>query len=62
MVCAGTIAFGRDESVSQSYKIKIGNKVEQAQHLLLTRIFDKHGLGSKSGTKIFVEGYGEEVS
>ncbi len=50
-----TIAFGRYENISQSSKIKIGNEIEQAQHLLLTRFFDKHGLGSINGTKIFVE-------
>ncbi len=50
-----TIAFGRYEAPSKSKKIKIGNKFEQVQHLLLTRIFDKHGFGSVKGTKNFIE-------
>lgn len=49
------IAFGRQEAASKSKKIRIGNKFEQAQHLLLTRIFDKHGFGSVKGTKTFIE-------
>lgn len=49
------IAFGRHERHSKSSKIKIGNKFEQARHLLLTRIFDRHGYGSTRGTKLFVE-------
>lgn len=50
-----TIAYGRYEGSSKSNKIKIGNKFEQAQHLILTRIFDKHGFGSVKGTNIFIE-------
>ncbi|MFZ1705232.1 MAG: glycosyltransferase [Saprospiraceae bacterium] len=49
------IAFGRYEGSSKSKKIKIGNKFEQAHHLLLTRIFDKHGFGSVLGTKLFIK-------
>lgn len=50
-----TIAFGRYEAASVSEKIKIGTRWEQAHHLIITRIFDKHGLGSISGTKTLIK-------
>lgn len=44
------IAFGRNESHSQSKKIKIGNNLDIAWHGLETRVFDRHGLASKRAT------------
>lgn len=45
------IAFGRKERESQSNKIKIGNQWDFFWHLLLTRLFDRHGLASKRATR-----------
>lgn len=47
------IAYGRGK-VSKRYKgktYKIGNKRDIALHLLESRLFDKHGFGSKKATK-----------
>jgi len=50
------IAFGRDENRnSSSSKIKIGSKKDFYSHILLTRIWDKHGFGSLNETKKFLE-------
>ena len=48
------IAYGRKEIQSSSKTIRIGNKISLYQHVLLTRIFDKHGLGSVKSTKKFL--------
>ena len=48
------VAFGRNESQSHSKTLKIGNKVSLYKHVFLTRIFDKHGLGSVKSTKEFL--------
>jgi glycosyltransferase involved in cell wall biosynthesis len=45
------IAFGRGNQKSQSQLIRIGNKLNMVLHLLITRLFDRHGFGSKRATK-----------
>jgi len=49
------IAFGRNERPSQSELIKIGNDWDMIFHGLQTRLFDRHGLASKSATKKLVQ-------
>lgn len=49
------IAIGRKERPSNSKIIKIGNDIDLVQHALKTRIFDRHGFGSKKATKKFIE-------
>jgi putative colanic acid biosynthesis glycosyltransferase len=44
------IAYGRNDRPSQSELIKIGNDWDIKMHGLQTRLFDKHGLGSRSAT------------
>lgn len=48
------IAYGRSidglDNVSASQLIKIGSKPEIWRHVVATRLFDKHGLGSDSAT------------
>jgi putative colanic acid biosynthesis glycosyltransferase len=48
------IAFGRNERPSASELIKIGNDWDIKFHGFQTRLFDRHGLGSKSATKELV--------
>ncbi len=45
------IAFGRYPRKIVSETIKIGNQADQFKHVLLTRVFDKHGFGSAQATK-----------
>lgn len=45
------IAYARDNQPSQSKVIKIGDKVDLFKHVILTRITDRHGFGSKRATK-----------
>lgn len=45
------IVYGRDDRPSQSELIKIGNDWDIKMHGVQTRLFDRHGLGSKSATK-----------
>jgi putative colanic acid biosynthesis glycosyltransferase len=49
------IAFGRKENPSKSVKIEIGNKKDFFLHTLKTRLFDKHGFGSKKATGKFLK-------
>ena len=49
------IAYGRNARPSASETIKIGNCIDQAYHLLQTRLSDRHGLYSISATKEFVK-------
>ncbi len=49
------IAYGRYSMPSQSISIRIGNRLSIASHLLLTRMFDMHGLGSKFATVRFLQ-------
>jgi len=55
------IAYGRNDRPSQSELIKIGNDWDIKMHGFQTRLFDKHGLGSKSAT-IELIGKIEEIS
>jgi putative colanic acid biosynthesis glycosyltransferase len=49
------IAFGRDVPMNCNTSIKIGNKFDNYVHVAKTRIFDKHGFGSKKATKEFID-------
>lgn len=52
------IAYGRDFYVpeeAKKYAVPIGNKFSFIHHALITRLFDKHGLGSKIATKKFLK-------
>lgn len=52
------IAYGRTSAVPDSgkkYAIRIGNDLDCRIHALQTRLFDKHGFGSKSATKKFLK-------
>ena len=48
------IAFGRGTRPSQSNLIRIGNRFDIAKHGLKTAVFDRHGFGSSSATKAFI--------
>lgn len=48
------IAYGRNVTFSKSSLIKIGNRYDIYNHLLQTRLFDKHGLGSVKATRAFI--------
>jgi len=48
------IAYGRGEALNCSHAIKIGSKVDNYAHVMTTRIFDRHGFGSKKATKGFI--------
>ncbi|WP_185287526.1 glycosyltransferase [Chryseobacterium lactis] len=45
------IAYARDNLPSRSKTIKIGNKFDLIWHVLLTRITDRHGFGSRLATE-----------
>lgn len=51
------IAYGRNKAynIENQYTIKIGSKLDQFWHLLKTRIFDRHGFGSKLATKKLIK-------
>jgi glycosyltransferase involved in cell wall biosynthesis len=49
------IAYARNEGDSKSKKIKIGTKFDVYLHVLVTRLFDRHGLGSGISTKRFIQ-------
>lgn len=44
------IAYGREARESDSKTIKIGSTYSIYKHVLITRLFDKHGLGSKAAS------------
>ena len=48
------IAFGRGTPMNCDTPIRIGTKWDTYAHVVLTRIFDKHGLGSKRATREFL--------
>lgn len=48
-------AYGRNEMPSKSKLLKIGNNVDIKIHGLKTRLFDRHGFGSKKATIKLVE-------
>jgi len=49
------IAYGRGNRPSASKLIKIGNNWEQELHGLQTRLFDRHGFGSRLATEKFIK-------
>lgn len=49
------IAYGREEPKNCDSAIRIGRDFDVYSHALLTRIFDKHGFGSKKATLEFIE-------
>ena len=49
------IAYGRNDRPSSSTKIKIETKWSIYLHVLKTRLFDRHGFGSKKATKKFIK-------
>ena len=49
------IAYGRYANHTQSKSIKIGNKWDIYYHVLITRLFDKHGTASRNATKKLIE-------
>lgn len=48
-------AYGRDMKESTSKSIKIGNAFSFRWHVLMTRLFDTHGLWSKHATRQFIQ-------
>lgn len=49
------IGYGRHFRPSRSETIKIGNRLDQAFHLLQTRFFDRHALASAKATETFID-------
>lgn len=49
------IAYGRGTAPEGIDSIKIGSKLDNYTHVFKTRVFDKHGFGSISATKKFIE-------
>ncbi|MFX0558405.1 glycosyltransferase [Maribacter sp. CXY002] len=49
------LAYGRKEGKSTSQLFKIENKLGNFYHLVMTRLTDKHGLGSTNATKKFIK-------
>ena len=49
------IAFGRGNQSSQSNLIRIGSKMDSFLHGLRTRLFDRHGFGSKKATQQLIQ-------
>lgn len=49
------IAYGRDNEVNCNNSIKIGSKIDNYFHVLMTRLFDKHGFFSKKATIEFLK-------
>ena len=52
------IAYGRDSYVPEKYSkyaVRIGSDLDIRIHGVLSRLFDAHGLGSKSATKKFLK-------
>lgn len=49
------IVYGRHERSSKSELIKIGSACDVNYHVLQTRLFDRHGLGSKRATLELIE-------
>lgn len=48
------IAYGRMANPSKSNLIRIGTKWDVYWHVIKTRLFDKHGFGSKRATRVFI--------
>ncbi|MEC5171974.1 glycosyltransferase [Chryseobacterium nepalense] len=49
------IAYGRENLPSKSSVFPIGNKLDVLQHVLLTRLTDKHGFGSVKATANLID-------
>lgn len=49
------IAYGRDSAPEKYRSIRIGNEKDFYLHALLTRLFDRHGFGSKKATEKFLK-------
>lgn len=49
------IAYGREAKESKSHLFHIGSMLDERWHGVETRLFDKHGLGSKMATKRLLE-------
>lgn len=49
------IAYGRDDARGCDTSIRIGNKFDNYMHAVKTRLFDKHGFGSKRATIEFIK-------
>lgn len=49
------IAYGRDLPKNCENAIRIGRKIDNYTHVAKTRIFDKHGFGSKRATEEFIK-------
>lgn len=49
------IAYGRGLPMNCDSAIRIGTKYDNYAHVALTRIYDKHGFGSKKATKEFIK-------
>ena len=49
------IAYGRYANKSKSEIYKIGSAIDIYNHVLQTRVFDRHGLASKQATRRLIE-------
>lgn len=49
------VAYGREHKPSHSHLIKIGGKFSIYSHVLVSRLFDRHGFGSYCATKKFLK-------
>ena len=49
------IAYGRFASTSESELIRVGTGLDIKEHLVVTRLFDNHGLSSRRATKNFIK-------
>ena len=49
------IAYGRESNKSRSKLIKVGSKIDQAMHLIFTRLFDSHGFHSSYATRKLIK-------
>jgi putative colanic acid biosynthesis glycosyltransferase len=58
------VAYGRNANAGVSKTFKIGNKTDQAWHLINTRVFDTHGFHSTGATKeliVYIKSYNPDV-
>jgi glycosyltransferase involved in cell wall biosynthesis len=49
------VAYGRGTNSSNEKILKIGSKIDNINHLILTRLFDRHGFGSETSTNRFIK-------
>jgi putative colanic acid biosynthesis glycosyltransferase len=49
------VAFGRDTPKNCDTAIRIGTTWDVYHHVVLSRLFDKHGFGSRRATQVFVK-------